>query len=528
MTPRVGPAAAVALATVACAALYAWPMTWDRPRHPATEWDVAGDYSWAPDEIVPSAVVEGLGRRFSGGWHAKYPPFHYAILAAAYAPFLGQAPSAARTEALFVAGRAVSVAMALGIVILVYLGGRELYGPAPALFAALVAGLAVPLAYYAKTANVDVPYLFWFSAALLFFLRALSGRRLRHYVTMAACAAAAVAAKDQAYGLFVLAPLVLAADRVRESGWRGALDRRLLAAAAVAVAAYVAFANAFLNAAGFAAHVALITGSASQDFRMYERSPAGLLALAVDTGRAVVFVLGAPAAAAALLGLALAARRWRENGRLLATLVFPVAYWATFLAVVLYLYDRFVLPVAIVLALFAGHALAALLARPRARPLAIAAAAGVVAFSALRAASVDVLMARDSRHAASAWLHASAPPPAVVAAVGPLEYLPRLEGLRWRRLGPSPERLAQVAPDVVVVNADFARRAVPGGSDAALYAALASGHAGYRLARAEPRTETLAFLDLEPVRGDAPRRVHSNLDKIGPPIFIYVRERTPR
>ena len=67
---------------------------------PATEWDVAGDYSWAPDEIVPSAVLEGLDRRFSGGWHAKYPPFHYAILAAAYAPWLGQAPSAARTEAL--------------------------------------------------------------------------------------------------------------------------------------------------------------------------------------------------------------------------------------------------------------------------------------------------------------------------------------------------------------------------------------------------------------------------------------------
>jgi len=513
-----GLAVAVALATVACAALFAWSIRWDRPRHPATEWDVAGDYSWAPDEIVPSAVLEGLDRRFSGGWHAKYPPFHYAILGAAYLPWLGQPPSPARTEALFVAGRAVSVAMGAGIVVLVFLCGRELYGPAPALFAALVAGLAAPLAYYAKTANVDVPYLFWFAAALLFFLRALAGRRRRDQIALAVCAAAAVATKDQAYGLFVLAPLVLVRD----------LDRRLLAAAAVAVAAYAVFTNAWLNPSGFAAHVALITGSASRDFRMYERSAAGLLALAVDTGRAVVFVLGAPAAAAALLGLGLAISRWRENRRLLATLVFPVGYWAAFLAVVLYLYDRFVLPIAIVLALFAGHALAVLLARARARPLAIALAAGVIAFSALRAASVDVLMTRDSRHAASAWLSANAPPPAVVAAVGPLEYLPRLEGLQWRRLGPSLERLRQVAPDVVVVNADFSRRAVPGGSDAELYAALAAGHAGYRLARAEPRSETLPFLALDAVRGDAPRRVHSNLDKVGPPIFIYVRERTPR
>jgi 4-amino-4-deoxy-L-arabinose transferase-like glycosyltransferase len=518
VSARPGPAAAVALAAIACAALYAWPMAWDRPQHPATESDVAGDYTWAPDEIVPSAVIEGLGRRFSGGWHSKYPPFHYVILAAAYAPWLGQAPSAARTEALIAAGRVVSVAMAVGIVILVYLCGRELYGPAPALFAALVAGLAAPLAYYAKTANVDVPYLFWFAGALLFYLRALAGKRTRDCVALAVCAAAAVATKDQAYGLFVLAPLAF----VRE------LDRRLLAAAALAGAAYLVFTNALLNPSGFAAHVALITGAASRDFRMYERSAAGLLALAIDTGRAVVFVLGVPAAAAALLGLGLALARWRENRRLLATLAFPVGYWLAFLAVVLYLYDRFVLPIAIVLALFAGHALATLLARARARPLAIAAAAGVIAFSALRAFSMDVLMARDSRHGASAWLHANAPPPTVVAAVGPLEYLPRLEGLRWRRLGPSLDRLRQVAPEVVVVNADFSRRAIPGGSDAELYAALAAGQAGYRLARAEPRSETLPFLDLEGPRGDSPRRVHTNLDKVGPPIFIYVRERTPR
>jgi hypothetical protein len=68
---------------------------------------------------------------------------------------------------------------------------------------------------------------------------------------------------------------------------------------------------------------------------------------------------------------------------------------------------------------------------------------------------------------------------------------------------------------------------VAGGSDEALYAALAAGKAGYRLAHAEPRTDTPPWLDLEGVRGDDPR-VHSNLDKIGPPIFIYVRARTAR
>jgi hypothetical protein len=176
-------------------------------------------------------------------------------------------------------------------------------------------------------------------------------------------------------------------------------------------------------------------------------------------------------------------------------------------------------------ALFAGHALAAARERVRRPALATAAAALVVAWSALRALSVDVLMARDSRYAAEAWLRRNAPAPALVAAVGPLEYLPRLDGLAWRRMGPSPERLARVAPDVVVVNADYARRAEPGGADAALFAALASGAAGYRLAHEQPATQTLPFLDVWTFRGEDPGRVHSNLDKIGPPLVVFARTR---
>jgi hypothetical protein len=294
----------------------------------------------------------------------------------------------------------------------------------------------------------------------------------------------------------------------------------------IAAAAFAVLTNALANPSGFAAHVRLITGTASSDFRMYGGDARGLALLAVDTVRALVFVLGLPAALAAGAGLAIALRRRGEEARLLAALALPAGYWLGFLAVVLYLYDRFALPMALVLALFAGRALAAGLRRARARRASIAAAGAIVAFSALRALSVDVLLARESRHGASAWLHAHAPPPASVAAVGPLEYLPRLDGLNWRRLGPSLERLRQVDPDVVVVNPDLARRAVAGGSDEALYAALAEGRAGYRLAHAEARTQTLPWLDLEEVRGDDPRRVHSNLDKIGPPVFIYVRERT--
>ena len=280
--------------------------------------------------------------------------------------------------------------------------------------------------------------------------------------------------------------------------------------------------NIWLNPGGFAAHVELIMGSASRDFRMFDRSASGLAALAAATVRALVFTMGAPAAAAAAAGLVLAAARWRQNRVLLATLVPILSYWLCFTAVVLYLYDRFVLPLAIVLALFAGKALAEALARRRSW-LPLAAAGVIVAASALRALSVDVLLARDSRYAVEAWLRAHAAPPTLVAAVGPPEYLPRLDGLRLRRLGPSMDRLRRVDPDVVVVNADYARRAADGGSDAELYAALVGGQAGYRLALAQPAASTLPFLDVATFRSGDPARVHSNLDKVGPEILVYAR-----
>lgn len=508
-----------------CAVIHAWPLDWGLP----------SEHGWAPDELTPAIVLEGLGQGFSNGWHSKYPPFHHAVLAAAYAPWISGAEEAGDRHALFRAGRVVSVAMAAGVVALVYLCGRELFGPAPALFAALLAGLGAPLAYYAKVANLDVPCLFWFAGALLAYLRLLQGHRLRHYVALAACAAAAVATKDQAYGLFVLtAPMVAfalrrhrAAAAESASWWATLADRRLALAALTSVLGVIVLDNVWLNPRGFAAHLELITGSASRDFRMFERSPNGLAALAAATARAIVFTLGAAAAAFAAAGLLLAAARWRENRLLLATLVPALSYGLTFLAVVLYLYDRFVLPVALVLALFAGKALAAWLGRGGPRAIPFAAAALVVAVSALRAISVDVLLARDSRYAVEAWLRQHAPPPAVVAAVGPLEYLPRLDGLQWRRLGPSIDRLRHVTPDYVVVNADFARRAVEGGRDAELYAALAAGTAGYQLALAQPASSTLPFLDVGSFRGDDPARVHSNLDKVGPEILVYAREAPP-
>ena len=92
------------------------------------------------------------------------------------------------------------------------------------MLAAALLALSVPFVYYAKTANLDVPYLFWFALSLLFFLRALRRARTADFALFGLAAAAAVATKDQALALYVLTVPVLAWEvyaRRRAAGERG-------------------------------------------------------------------------------------------------------------------------------------------------------------------------------------------------------------------------------------------------------------------------------------------------------------------
>jgi 4-amino-4-deoxy-L-arabinose transferase-like glycosyltransferase len=89
----------------------------------------------------------------------------------------------------------------------------------------------VPFPYYAKTANLDVPYLFWFALSVLFFLRALRRGRAADFGFFALAAAAAVATKDQAFALYVLTVPFLVWEIIRRRRTEGPLsvwaDRRL-------------------------------------------------------------------------------------------------------------------------------------------------------------------------------------------------------------------------------------------------------------------------------------------------------------
>jgi 4-amino-4-deoxy-L-arabinose transferase-like glycosyltransferase len=492
----------------ASAALAVWQIDWGLP----------SDYGWAPDELVPSAVLAGAAQGFSHGWYEKYPPFHYALLAVSYVPVAAAmrvlAPGAGPSEiihALFLAGRLLSAAMAIGSIVLVYRVSRVIEDETAAVLAAGLAAFTPTFVYYAKVANLDVPYLFWFCLSLLFYVRSLARRQMRDYVAFAMAAAAAVATKDQAYGLYAgMLPFLI---------WR-LRDRRLLPAAAAGALTLLVLDNALLNPSGLREHFRLAAGPASRAFRVFPATARGELLLVLDVLRQLRFVLGWPALLVCAAGIAVAVRE--RASLLLATLVPVASYLIVFVGVVLYVYDRFLLPVTVVMALLGGAFLSRLIRWSRALGLAVAAV--VLGWSAARAASVDLMMASDGRYDVEERLRREAAG-ALVAAAGPLEYLPRLDGLRWRRLGPSVRRLSEMKPDLVVVNADYARRADPGTGERQLYDALEGGSAGYTLDFSHRSRPRFSLLREDEWSAERALPILTNLDKIGPEIRVYRRLR---
>jgi hypothetical protein len=350
--------------------------------------------------------------------------------------------------------------------------------------------LVTPFVYYAKTANLDVPYVFWFSVSLVFYLRALESPGLADILAFAGSATLAVGTKDQAYGLYLLAPFVLVI-RVwqlnRDAGIpnplkRAVLDPRLTAGAVAAAVLFVLCHNLLLNRSGFVEHVRYITGGGSESYRGFEPTLDGrarLLWLTVGLVRVAwgwpLFVVGVAGAA-----LSIADRRTRTIALWLAAPA--VAYYLGFIDVVLYNYDRFVLPMCLVLAIFGGRALDRWLQPGEIgitwKSIAVAAA---FAYTLIYAATVDYLMLRDSRYTVERWLAGNVDRDALVGFVFPLQYYPRLEPFRFAEIT-SIDDLQEARPAYYVLNADYARAEPRDSPIGKLIAGLQERTLGYDLA----------------------------------------------
>jgi hypothetical protein len=205
-----------------------------------------------------------------------------------------------------------------------------------------------------------------------------------------------------------------------------------------------------------------------------------------------------------------------------------VAYYLGFINVILYNYDRFVLPMCFVHAIFGGLAFDRLLSvRPSVRRWSVAAVVGAFAYTLLYAGTVDVLMIEDSRYAAEDWMRAHVKPADLVAVSGLREYLPRVEGYRVDDIA-TITKLAQEHPDYVILNADYGR-AVPAETGwGQMIAGLERGALGYRRVGLFRRPSPWPWLpgghpDLVGARQET--IVFSTLRNINPTIEIFQRER---
>ncbi len=484
-------------------------------------WGLPSRFGWAVDELNPRVILEGIEARFSGDWHQPaYPPFHYYLLAATYLPVLAlDLPDPMSVEGhtlFFLFGRVLSLAMGMGIVALLYRLGRDLFDPPAGGFAALALALAAPFVYYAKTANLEVPLLFWFLLSVFFFMRLERPGELGDHLAFTFSAVLAVCTKDQAFAFYVLPLAAFAVLRVRREGsvLRVLSDRRILLSLLAGLLSFLAIHNVVFNIRGFLHHFEEILWARGH-YSVFEGTLTHQVAMFWQTLRHLGFTLGWPLFAAGVLGLGLALREDRVRPSARWALLFGASYYGFFIVPVLSTWLRYALPLAALLSPFAGLACSRLWGRGA---WGRAFVGVVLAYSFGRALSVDALLLRDTRYRAERWLGEHASSGQIVGYVGPEYYLPRLHHLSSRRLRPTATVLEREKPDFLVVNPEYASRFEPGTRERQLFSRLAEGRAGYAL-----------VFSLEPRQGSPSwslirfEGILANMSKLSPPIDVYQR-----
>jgi len=493
-------------------------------------WGLPSDRGWAADEITPFEVLSGINHEFfSDNWYHKYPPFHYYLLSILYIPFLIlhklhalNMNSLPVYTTLFYLGRFLSVLMGVAIVFFVYKCGQEIYDRRSSLFAALMTSLIVPFVYYSKMANLDVPYIFWFMLSLFFFIRILKSHQTKYYVLLAIAAVFSLCTKDQVYGLYFLMPLVIFfSDWMYKKKannsltlFQALLDRNYLISSVVAIVVFLTVHNVFFNFRGFFNHFRLIIGQARVPFQIYENTFFGQMRLLWQTLRQIQFSLGWPLFFLCLLGMFVFLFQKKKNLILLALLLFVISYYLTFIAIILYNYDRFNIPICIIFTFFGGKYLCDVIGqRRRFFRIKVLSLTVLFVYACLYSFSVDMMMVKDSRYYVEKWMKKNISQESLVAVTCPLVYAPRLEGFKWYRMERSLRAFNRKWPDYVIFNIDYSHKVAGNSKEYQLYLQFHRKNKRYKLILHHRTHFTLKLLRYN--------NILTNIAAINPEIEIF-------
>jgi hypothetical protein len=450
-----------------------------------------GNDTWANDAIKPGAPLSILYRLLVGdpwnsGWFwFKYPLGHVLVLAMAYAPYMGwlvitggldsptsvypygMADPQGTMAALAMICRSVSALMGAGSVVLIYSTVRTAFGRSAGIASALTTALCYPFLYYAHTANVEVPYIFWMLLAFMAATRLADGDYARRWwILLGVGAAMSVSTKELGAGFFVaLPPVILIAALIRRSPAKEILRGGLAAAAATVVVMLVANA-VFLNPLGFAHRVGFLTQTLPAEVALKYapyyfpialgagRDMASELAQLELAGNRLLTSVGLPTALFAIAGVIIALRR-RPWWAILA-LAAGTTFYLLGARAMLSLSIRYVLPAALLTCAFAGIAVGALIDSRRLRPFGIAVAAVFVLYIFAYGWDVNRMFVGDPRYAAEAWLEANTTDTQTIEVYQRPTYLPRPpEGVELLRIAfdkRSVKELHERAPDFVLLS----------------------------------------------------------------------------
>jgi hypothetical protein len=477
-------------------------------------------WQWGPDEISPGYVIGAMQMFFAGGWYDKYPPVQYYLDGLVCLPFVVLArfgwvelTSFDMTIVMLLLMRLLSVAMSLGTLVAIYRTADDLYGRRGAFAAALVAGFTPTVVFYAKLANVDAGSFFWVAWALRFYVRAVRAGGARALFGYGLTAVTAIATKDQTGGFFVLPSVHVAWLAWRRDEWRP-----LAAAAAAALVLLVFELGIPFNIHGFLAHVDTVTGESSQPYRIRGSTWTRQLGVAKLTMQMLAWSMTWAGIAAGLLGIAVELRRRRFLWFLLPLL----SYYVFFLMIAGYVYDRFVIAMGFVLAIFAGGWVDEWL-RPDApwRRWRVAVCAAGAAFLVWTGASMDLMMMLDSRYAAARWVETHRADGGV-GLVGFSPYLPYVNGGIRLTAGPDDFEPAE-QPKYIIVNSEVLKRESLPPVERAWQRWLDSGRAPYVVAARFKTAPAASFLTYTDPFRNGVEDPTTNLDKVGPEIVVYWR-----
>jgi hypothetical protein len=299
-------------------------------------------------------------------------------------------------------------------------------------------------------------------------------------------------------------------------------------AAGAALLTLVGAYNLIFNASGFVDRLTrlhAVVGPAGHAFRMFPATLTGQWSLAVATATQLGLMLGVGGVVFVMVGGVAIARGAAPRPPAWFALA-AASYYCALIMPIGFIYDRFLLPLAPLLAVPAGIGLVTLLdvrTGPVLRRVARAFAAILVVSLLWRAVSVDAMLITDSRYAAELWLRDHVRPDDLVATIGEPIYLPRLPGPH-QSITPDISVVLQLQPQFIVVNADYLPR-FAGRANVEGWLLWLQSLGGYReLYRVKTRLWWSA-LNWDSRFTDRREDGFTNLDKANPEIVIFGRPR---